>query len=221
MNRGLFITFEGPDGSGKTTQINAAKAFFEAKGFDVVLTREPGGTPIAERIREVILDPENTGMDATCEALLYAASRAEHVSKIILPALAEGKVVISDRFVDSSYAYQGVARGLGDSVRIINAYATKGTMPDLTVLLLLDPEEGRRRVASRVARGEEAALDRIELEKLDFHKRVYEGYRSLADEEPNRIALLDASGTPDAIASRIRVRLERLIEWIQPPSRND
>lgn len=211
MNKGLFITFEGPDGSGKTTQINACAEYLRAKGFDVVLTREPGGTPIAERIRDVILSPENKGMDSMCEAMLYAAARAEHVDKVILPALNEGRVVISDRFVDSSHVYQGMARGLGDSVRVINAYATRGLMPDLTVLLLLDPEEGKRRMEARVEKGQAAELDRIELEKLEFHKKVFEGYQELAEEDPDRIVSLDASGSIEEIASSIRARIDRLL----------
>ncbi len=221
MKKGLFITFEGPDGSGKTTQITAAKNYLIARGFDVILTREPGGTPVAERIRDVILDPVNTGMDPVTEALLYAASRADHVAKVILPALEEGKVVISDRFVDSSYAYQGAGRDLGDTVRVVNAYATRGLMPDLTVLLLLDPEAGQKRIEARIARGEEAALDRIELEKLDFHRKVYEGYKALADEEPDRIELLDASGSISEIAGTIRKRLDGLIAWTNERSQND
>ncbi len=221
MKQGIFITFEGPDGAGKTTQITAAKNYLEAHGFDVVLTREPGGTPAAERIRDVILDPANTGLDPMAEAFLYAASRADHVSKVILPALEAGKVVISDRFVDSSYAYQGVGRGLGEAVRTINAYATRGRMPDLTVLLLLDPEAGRKRIEARIARGEEAQLDRLEREKIDFHTKVYEGYKALADEEPDRIELLDASGGIAEIASKIRARLDKLIAWTNERSEND
>ncbi len=221
MKHGLFITFEGPDGAGKTTQITAARNYLESRGFEVVLTREPGGTPIAERIRGVILDPSNEGMDPMCEALLYAASRSEHVAKTVRPALEAGKVVISDRFVDSSYAYQGTGRELGDAVRAINAYATQGLMPDLTVLLLLDSEEGLKRINARIERGEETGKDRIERERIDFHRKVYEGYRALAEAEPDRIALLDANGGVGEIANAIRDRLNRLIAWKKETSQND
>ncbi len=221
MKHGLFITFEGPDGAGKTTQITAARNYLESRGFEVVLTREPGGTPIAERIRGVILDPSNEGMDPMCEALLYAASRSEHVAKTVRPTLEAGKVVISDRFVDSSYAYQGTGRELGDAVRAINAYATQGLMPDLTVLLLLDPEDGLKRINARIERGEETGKDRIERERIDFHRKVYEGYRALAEAEPDRIALLDANGGVGEIANAIRDRLNRLIAWKKETSQND
>lgn len=211
MNKGLFITFEGPDGSGKTTQINACASYMREKGYDVVLTHEPGGTPVGERIRELLLDPKNKGMDDVCEALLYAASRAEHVKKVILPALRAGKAVISDRYIDSSYAYQGAGRGLGDAVRVWNEYAIREAMPDLTVLLLLDPEEGRKRIEARVKTGGATELDRIEMEKLEFHTKVYERYKALAEEEPERIALLDANDTIESIASRVQARLDGLL----------
>ena len=149
MNRGFFITFEGGDGSGKSTQISILKESLIEKGYDVILTREPGGTDISEKIRELILDPENGEMEDITEAYLYAAARAQLVRQLIKPALEEGKVVICDRFVDSSIAYQGFGRGLGDAVGVINTYAVDDCMPDLTILLKLDPERGSSRIAGR------------------------------------------------------------------------
>ena len=208
MKRGLFITFEGPDGSGKSTQIARLTDFLRASGHDIILTREPGGTAISEQIRNLVLDPANKEMAPVAEALLYAASRAQHVAQKIRPALKEGKTVICDRFVDSSYAYQGAARGLGNAVRIINSYAIDGVMPDLTVLLLIDPAESKARIEARIAKGEEAEADRLELEKLDFHTRVYEGYQALAAEDPERIICLDASASIETLEKQIRERVE-------------
>ena len=161
MNRGLFITFEGPDGSGKTTQIKMLAQHCAERGFDVVLTREPGGTPISEKIRNIILDPGNIEMAGTTEALLYAASRAQHVSQLIIPSIEQGRIVLCDRFVDSSIAYQGFARGLGDGVRVINEFATLGIRPDLTFFFDVDPETAHAR---NVASGKS---DRLELEAID------------------------------------------------------
>ena len=146
MRRGIFISIEGPDGSGKSTQIKNIKDYFEGKQFEVVFTREPGGTAIGERIRDIILDKNCKEMDYMTEAMLYAAARAQHVSEVIEPALAAGKVVICDRFVDSSIAYQGYGRKLGEAVAVINGYAVKGCMPDLTLLFKLDPSVGKDRI---------------------------------------------------------------------------
>ena len=157
MSNGYFISFEGVDGSGKSTQISKLNEYLEAGGYEVVLSREPGGTDIGEQIRSVILDPNNQGMTAVTEALLYAASRAQHVHDVIAPAVEAGKVVICDRFVDSSIAYQQYGRKLGECVRIINGYAIDGCMPDLTFLLKVKPDVGGTRIGSR-------EKDRIELE---------------------------------------------------------
>ncbi len=202
--RGLFITFEGPDGSGKTTQIHLLKEWLEAKGYQCVLSREPGGTIISEKIREIILDKEHKEMDSRAEALLYAAARAQHVAQVIEPALAAGTMVICDRFTDSSMAYQAYGRGLGDGVAVINQFATNGVGPDVTFLMRLAPSEGKNRIQGR-------EYDRMELEKLDFHERVYEGYKLLEKDNPNRIIGIDASGTIEAIHEVIVTRMEELL----------
>ena len=188
MPRGLFITLEGSDGCGKSTQIALLKGELERRGFETVLTREPGGCPISERIREVILSLDSRGMSDECEALLYAASRVEHVREVIEPALKCGKIVICDRFLDSSIAYQAYGRELGaDFIRQINAPAARRVRPDRTLLLQVDRAESRRRMAQG------APLDRLELEKEDFFARVQAGYDALAQAEPERIAVIDAS----------------------------
>ena len=205
MNRGFFITFEGGDGSGKSTQISILKESLIEKGYDVILTREPGGTDISEKIRELILDPENGEMEDITEAYLYAAARAQLVRQLIKPALEEGKVVICDRFVDSSIAYQGFGRGLGDAVGVINTYAVDDCMPDLTILLKLDPERGSSRIAGR-------EHDRIEQASDEFHRKVYEGYLELEKNYPERIFGVDASGTIEEIAEEIKRRVRGVIE---------
>ena len=173
MYKGLFITIEGPDGSGKSTQIQFMKEFFQERNLACLFTREPGGTSIGEKLRGIILDKENSEMCDMTEALLYAASRAQHVEELIKPALEDGLIVVCDRFIDSSIAYQGYGRGLGDSVRIINEFAVNGCMPDVTFLMELDPGIGKSRI-------EESEQDRLELEKIEFHQKVYEGYKEIA-----------------------------------------
>ncbi len=204
MKRGYFISFEGGDGSGKSTQIKKLKQYFEGRNYQVVLTREPGGTDIGEKIRQVILDPANERMTPVAEALLYAASRAQHVEEVIKPAIAEGKIVICDRFVDSSIAYQGYARGLGECVSAINAYAVDGCMPDITFLMKLKPQVGSNRIKNR-------EKDRIELESEDFHMNVYKGYEELEKKFPQRIISIDAEGTVDDIAHQIVKNVEVLM----------
>jgi dTMP kinase len=196
MKSGLFITFEGPDGSGKTTQIRKLTMFMTEQGFDTLVTREPGGTVIGEKIRDVILDRNHTEMDAITEAMLYAASRAQHVSEVIAPALEAGRTVICDRFMDSSIAYQGYGRKLGDCVRVINEIAVAGLIPDITFLLVVDPKEGKRRIKNE-------QLDRLELEENDYHQDVYNGYMELAKEHSNRIVLIDGSGDIEGISQEI------------------
>ena len=171
--RGKFITIEGTDGSGKSTQIGLLMDYLNKKGVDVLFTREPGGTPIGEKIREIILDVNNREMAPETEALLYAASRSQHVREKIIPAVEEGKIVVCDRFVDSSLAYQGTARRMGmETIMEMNRAALGGVMPDLTVFFDLSPEKGILRKKN------ERALDRLEEEKIDFHKRVYDkGHR--------------------------------------------
>lgn len=203
MKQGLFITMEGPDGSGKSTQIEAIRRFLEEKGERVIVTREPGGTQISEKIRALLLDRENAEMDPMAEALLYAASRAQLVAQIIKPALEDGTHVICDRFVDSSIAYQGFGRGLGDSVAVINAYAVNNCMPDVTFLMKLNPEIGKSRIKS-------SDQDRIEMEKIDFHNRVFTGYEALETEYPDRIVGIDASRNIEEISDDIISHVERL-----------
>lgn len=205
MREGYFISFEGGDGSGKSTQIQILREFLEERGYDVILTREPGGTPISEKIRSIILDKANSEMDDMTEALLYAAARAQLVSQIIRPALEEGKVVICDRFVDSSMAYQAYARGLGDSVKTINAFAVGDCMPDLTILLKANPQVGSSRIGNR-------ERDRIELASSDFHKKVYEGYLQLEKLYPERIVGIDAADTIENISGIISERIAGLLE---------
>ena len=195
--RGIFITFEGPDGSGKTTQIRLLKDELEKRGERVVLTREPGGTPISEAIRSILLDPAHKEMDGVTEALLYAASRAQHVAEKIRPALKEGAIVLCDRFMDSSIAYQGYARGLGDDVRIINEFAVQGTLPDITFFMDISAEAGKRRAQER------ARLDRLEQEDLSFHEAVYDGYLQLAARYPDRYVRIDAARGIEEIASDV------------------
>ncbi len=191
----MFITMEGTDGSGKTTQLNLLNERLVKAGFDVVRTREPGGTKIAEEIRSMVLSPKNAAMLPLTEALLYAAARAQHVSELILPALAAGKIVLCDRFFDSSIAYQAYGRGLGaEGVTAINRAAMAGLVPDRTYLLMVDKDAARVRSAGREA-------DRIEGEGPDFFDRVRMGYRDVAREE--RVLVLDGLRAPDLIAEEI------------------
>lgn len=209
MKKGWFITFEGPDGSGKTTVSTGVADKLRQLGYDVVYTREPGGIDIAEQIRSVILDPQNTAMDAKTEALLYAASRRQHLVEKVIPALNESKIVICDRFLDSSLAYQGVARGLGiDAVYTINEFAIDGVMPDITIYLDLDAEAGLKRIENRKNK------DRLDQEEAAFHYRVVEGYKQVAQRYQNRMVKIDALNPCEQvideafkiILNRVRVR---------------
>jgi len=194
----MFITIEGPEGSGKTTATNRVVQELEKLGYQIVRTREPGGTPISEQIRNVILDKENTMMDPRTEALLYAAARRQHLVEKVWPATREGKIVICDRYIDSSLAYQGGARGLGiDNIIDINMFATEDTWPDLTLLFDIEPELG----LERIAKNKEREVNRLDLEKLEFHKKVRETFLLLAKKQPERFAIIDASKSPDEVAS--------------------
>lgn len=200
--RGVFITFEGGDGSGKSTQIQSVREWFASRGREVIVTREPGGTELGTEIRRLVQNgPED--VDARTEALLYAADRAYHVATVIGPALERGAVVLGDRYIDSSLAYQGAARSLGvDEIASLSAWATQGLYPSLTFLLDLPPEVGARRRTD--------APDRMERESMDFHERVRHEYLRLADAEPDRIVVIDAVGTVDEVFSEIRgVLVER------------
>jgi dTMP kinase len=204
----MFITLEGPEGSGKTTAVEAAVKKLQEMGYEIVRTREPGGTPISEQIRNVILDKENTAMDGRTEALLYAASRRQHLVEKVWPALKEGKIVICDRYLDSSLAYQGGARGLGiDEILNINLFATENTWPDLTLLFDIKPEIGLARISANANR----EVNRLDLEKLDFHNKVRDSFLQLAKRWPERFVIIDASldretvakNTMEAILSRL------------------
>lgn len=193
----MFITLEGPEGSGKTTAVEAAVKKLQEMGYEVVRTREPGGTPISEQIRNVILDKANTAMDARTEALLYAASRRQHLVEKVWPALKEGKIVICDRYLDSSLAYQGGARELGiENILNINLFATENTWPDLTLLFDIKPEIGLARIASNADR----EVNRLDLEKLDFHNKVRNTFLELAKRYPDRYVIIDASQDREHVA---------------------
>lgn len=201
---GIFITMEGPDGSGKTTQIDLLKKYLESRGYDIVIAREPGGTAIGEVIREVILNPANKEMSHMTELLLYASARAQLVNQVIEPALLAGKAVICDRFVESSAVYQGIGRGLGvDTVYEVNNYALGDVKPKLTIFMDLDAEDGIKR------KRKQAKLDRMELEDMTFHERVVAGYRMLAKLYPERIVPIDAMLSIEEIHSQIVTEVEK------------
>ena len=204
----MFITIEGPEGSGKTTAVNTAVKELEKMGYQIVRTREPGGTPIAEQIRNVILDKNNTAMDQITEALLYAASRRQHLVEKVWPALKEGKIVICDRYLDSSLAYQGGARGLGvDNILQVNSFATEGTFPDLTLLFDIDPQLGLARIAANSDR----EVNRLDLEKIDFHNKVRNTFLELAKRYPERFVIIDASQSREEVAKKtLEVMLSRI-----------
>ena len=203
----MFITLEGPEGAGKTTQLRALADYLRGCGYDVVTTREPGGTAIGDQIRHVLHDTANVAMSPTAEVLLYAASRAQLVAEVIQPALAAGRVVLCDRYADSTMAYQGYGRGLDrDALAALTAVATGGLRPDLTLLLDLDVARG---LARRRDEGEE--MNRLDLETIEFHRRVRAGYLALAAAEPARWRLIDADRPPAAIQDDLRrLVLERL-----------
>ena len=206
----MFITFEGGEGSGKSTVIKEIAKRIADSGREVVLTREPGGTPIGEEIRNVILEKKNTAMDPRNEALLYAASRRQHLVEKIIPALKEGKVVISDRFLDSSLAYQGMARGLGMAeVYQLNLFATEGFEPDLTIYLSLDPEAGIERIEANPNR----EVNRLDLEKISFHELVHKGFEELTKENPHRIVKVDASKSVDQVIEACWEAVEKRPRW--------
>lgn len=196
---GIFITMEGPDGAGKSTQIDLLRGYLLERGYDIIVCREPGGTVISEAIREVILNKDYKNMGHMTELLLYAAARAQLVEEVIQPALEEGKVVICDRFIESSAVYQGIARGMGiDLVYEINQFAVGSTMPDITILLDIDAETGIGR------KKQQAELDRMESEKLEFHKKVVEGYRLLAERDKNRMVKIDGRNSIEEIHRQIK-----------------
>ena len=208
----MFITLEGIEGAGKTTQLPRLVAFLEQHGHTCVVTREPGGTAIGQKIRSLLLDPDNSDMSPETELFLYAADRAQHVRRLIEPALAEGKTVVCDRFADATEVYQGWARGLDmELVQVLNRVATGGRKPDITLLFDLPPEAGLKRAWQRITRnGKEAADCRFENEKMAFHERVRQGYLDLARREPERFVVIDALGTAAEVAGRMIAAMERL-----------
>lgn len=206
---GKFITFEGPEGSGKSTHIKLLKAFLEARGIEVVMTREPGGTPLGEEIRKILQHDHSEAPVPHAEVLLFLASRAQHVERLIRPALAQGKWVLCDRFDDSTFAYQGYGRGFSmDGLRAVNAFAVSGLRPDLTVLLDVAPQTSRERLAARQATTA-TAPDRIEREAAAFHEKVRNGFLALAAEEPDRIAVISTERDREAVAADVRKAVEQ------------
>ena len=206
---GMFITFEGIDGSGKTTVAKGLVKILEDNGYDVLYTREPGGNKIAESIRSVVLDTKNTDMDVRTEALLYAAARRQHLVGLIEPALQTKKIVVCDRFVDSSIAYQGYARNIGpELVEYINDFAIAGLRPDLTFLINVRPEVG----LERISKDKDREINRLDLEELDFHQLVYDGYQELAEKNSDRIKVIDGERqVAEILADIYRIIKSRVI----------
>lgn len=210
---GKFVTFEGCEGVGKSTQVKKLKEYFALRGINAVFTREPGGTPISEQIRTIILDPENKSMDDVTELMLYAAARRQHTQEFIKPRLENGETVICDRYIDSTTAYQGYARGLGsETVENLNALAVGDVNIDLTIFLDLPPERAFDRKGGR----DEG--DRLENEKMEFHKRVYDGFCKIAEKNPGRVVRVDASGSKQQTHEKI---IRTLIERGIIPAEND
>ena len=204
---GLFITLEGPEGAGKSTQMPLLCEWLEAQGHEVVCTRNPGGTQIGRQIRQILLDPENRALVPMAELMLYAADRAQHVQEVVRPALSAGKVVICDRFSDSTLAYQGHGRGLDTTLlRALNEMATEGLRPDLTLLLDLSSEAGLARVQRY------RQTDRLEEEAIAFHHRLREGYLALAAEEPERIVVIDALQEAEVVQEAMQVALLKVLQ---------
>lgn len=207
MRKGLFITFEGGDGSGKTTVSKYICEKLTEAGYETVYTREPGGSDIAEQIRTIILDVENVLMDKRTEALLYAASRRQHLIEKVIPALQQNKIVICDRFIDSSLAYQGYARDIGiDEVLEINEFAIGHNFPDLTLFFDVEPDVGLKRVNSR------EHLDRLESENITFHEKVYEGYRLVCQRYPERIKVIDSRRSIETVQEEALTAVMKLVK---------
>ena len=204
---GIFITIEGPDGSGKTSVTNEVMKKLQNLQVDIIRTREPGGIDIAEQIREIILTPKNTKMDAKTEALLYAASRRQHLVEKVIPALKAGQVILCERFVDSSLAYQGAGRQIGiDAVYTMNLFAIDDVMPDLTIFLDIDPEVGIKRINQN-----RKNKDRLDMEKIEFHERVYEGYQTVKKMFKDRIVIVDGNKPLDEVVDQVfEIIIERI-----------
>lgn len=202
--RGIFVTFEGLDGTGKTTQIKYLKKWLEAKEIPVIVTREPGGTRLGERIRKLVLDAKNDNMSYRTELLLYAAARAQHIEEILKPALSDGKVVLCDRFVDSSIAYQGYGRDMVEEAMQINAPMLKELTPDITFLFRMKPEMSKERIGIRTN-------DRMEKQSIEFYERVYMGYEKMRKADPDRIIPLNASLSRKQLREQISIKIQAII----------
>ena len=208
MNKGFMVVFDGSNGAGKTTVIKNVEKYLTSKGFDVLLTREPGGTPIGEKIREVILDPSTPEMSFMTELMLFGAGRAQHIQEKIIPALTQGKIVISDRFDAATFSFQHFARGLDiETITKINDLALAGFSPNMNIVLDLDPREGLKRVHSR---GE--GLDRLEDEKLEFLVKARNGYLKQAEQSPEKFAVIDASQSKEAVLADVIKVIDSLLE---------
>ncbi len=212
--KGIFITFEGVEGSGKSTQIELLAKALKTKGLKVVKTQEPGGTKIGVMIRKVLLDPKNKEIDPMTELMLYGASRAQHIKEVILPAIKEGNVVLCDRFSDATVAYQGYGRGLSiEEIRKLDRLLTGGMKPSLTIILDIDPEKGLLRAKRRIEENNSLKEGRIEQEGFSFHKRVRDGYLKLASEEPDRLKVVQADLTVNEIHNRIIEIMKERFHW--------
>ncbi|MEA3423265.1 MAG: dTMP kinase [Bacillota bacterium] len=208
MYKDKIISIEGGDGSGKTTIIEMIENYFIEKKIKYMVTREPGGVEISESIREIVLNKNNTEMDAKTEALLYAAARRQHLAEKVIPQLSSGKVIIFDRYVDSSVVYQGYVRGLGmEEVYNLNLFATEGFLPGLTILLDVEPEVGLKRISEN-----NREKDRLDLEGLDFHEKVREGYLELAKKNPDRIVVIDANQDAESVFERMMEHINEFLE---------
>ncbi|MEW4231579.1 MULTISPECIES: dTMP kinase [Priestia] len=206
---GTFITFEGPEGAGKTTIIHMVQQKLIQDGYNIVLTREPGGIRIAEQIREIILNPSNTEMDARTEALLYAAARRQHLVEKVIPELNKGNIVLCDRFIDSSLAYQGNARGIGvEDIFAINQFAIEQTMPQATLYFDIEPEVG----LERINKGRKDEINRLDLESLDFHYKVRDGYLSLLSQFPERIRRIDANQSIEKVCEEAYKQIKLILK---------
>ncbi len=211
--KGIFISFEGPDGAGKTTQMKMLGERLEGMGRAVLYTREPGGTLISEKIRNLLLDPSHAEMVDRTEALLYAASRAQHVEELIRPALAAGKVVLCDRFTDSTIAYQGFGRGIDiDFLDQLNRMATAGVMPNITIILDIDPEQGMGRISEKRIPSSGGGKDRIEQENMGFHERVRDGFLRLAELEPDRCRVVNAGRNRDTVHEEVFTQVKGVLQ---------
>lgn len=208
MKKGLFIVFEGGEGSGKSTMIDKIYEWLKECNYDCIKTREPGGISIAEQIRQVILNKENTKMDARTEALLYTAARRQHLVEKVIPALESGQVVLCDRFIDSSLAYQGFARGIGiDEIYEINKFAIEDCMPDMSILFDISPEIGMERINKNSQR----EVNRLDLENLDFHNKVREGYDTVYKNNKDRMIKINAEESIDEVFENVKNIISKLL----------